>query len=418
MTTNNQTYDCVVIGGGPGGCVAATLVADAGYRVVLIEKQRFPRYQIGESMIPYNYFPLERVGMIEKMEASDFPEKHSVQFVGRSGRQSQPFYFDQHLDHPSARTWQVTRDKFDKMMLDNARDHGVTVFENTRVSALIEEADVTQGVRCVDDAGVEHEVKASFTIDASGGKGLAMLQLKWRILDENLVKYAVWTYVRGAKRDPGRDEGATTITYLENKNWFWYIPLRDDLVSVGVVGEKDYLLPEKNPDLAAVFAREVEKNVWIKDHLAMGTQEGDYHVCVHRSYRSQYCAKEGLVLIGDALSFLDPVFSTGMYLTLVSGELAGDAVVAGLKAGDNSGKQFVNYGETMCQRIEILRRLVYAFYAPDFSFKELVTKYPNLKGAVTDCLIGNLDQDFTDLHKALEEFLDLPEVISYGRAKV
>ncbi len=418
MKTDKQTYDCVVIGGGPGGCVAATLVADAGYRVALVEKQRFPRYQIGESMIPYNYFPLERAGMIKQLEASDFPEKHSVQFVGRSGRQSQPFYFDRHIDHPCARTWQVTRDKFDKMLLDNARDHGVTVFENTRAAALIEEAEVTCGVRCVGPDNQEQDLRATFTIDASGGKGLAMSQFKWQIMDPNLVKHAIWTYVRGAKRDPGRDEGATTITYLEDKNWFWYIPLRDDLVSVGVVGDKSYLFPDANRDLPTIFNREVEKNAWIKDHLTSGSQDGDFHVCVHRSYRSRYCAKDGLVLVGDALSFLDPVFSTGMYLTMVSGDLAADAVVAGLRAGDNSARQFVTYGETICQQIEILRRLVYAFYAPDFSFKDLVTQYPELKGAVTDVLIGNLDQDFTALHQALEEFLDLPPVITHGRAKM
>jgi flavin-dependent dehydrogenase len=152
--------------------------------------------------------------------------------------------------------------------------------------------------------------------------------------------------------------------------------------------------------------------------LASGTLADDYHVCVHRSYRSKYCAQDGLVLIGDALSFIDPVFSTGMYLTLVSGELAADAVAAALQAGDVSGRQFQAYGETMCQRIEILRRLVYAFYAPDFSFKQLVMKYPHLKGAVTDCLIGHLDQDFTELNQALGEFLVLPEPLTHGRAKL
>ena len=106
-----------------------------------------------------------------------------------------------------------------------------------------------------------------------------------------------------------------------------------------------------------------------------------------------------------------------MYLTMVSGELAADAVCDALAAKDVSGARFVEYGETMCQRIEILRRLVYAFYAPDFSFKDLIMKYPELKGAVTDCLIGNLEPDFTKLHMALEEFLDLPDVITYGRAK-
>jgi len=417
MTATKDAYDCVVVGGGPGGCVAATILADAGYRVALIDREAFPRFRVGESMIPYNYFPLQRAGMIEKMQASDFPKKHSVQFVGRSGRQSQPFYFSEHIDHPCAQTWQVTRDVFDAMMLDNAREHGVTVFEQMSARDLLEQDGKTVGVSCVDADGAPHTFNAKVTVDASGGKGFAMSKLGWRIVDKSLVKYAVWGYFRGAARDPGRDEGATTITYLEGKNWLWYIPLRDDIVSVGAVGDEDYLLKDTR-DLTRIFEREVDKNAWVKQRLTPGKLEDDYRVCVHRSYRSKYCAKDGLVLVGDALSFLDPVFSTGMYLTLVSGELAADAIIEGLRAGDVSGKRFEAYGETMCHRIEILRRLVYAFYAKDFSFKQLIMKYPDLKGAVTDCLVGNLDQDFTALHEALSEFLDLPAPLEYGRAKI
>lgn len=417
MTGKTNSYDCVVVGGGPGGCVAATILADSGYHVALVERETFPRYRVGESMIPYNYFPLQRAGMIEKLKASDFPKKYSVQFVGRSGKQSQPFYFSQHLDHPCAQTWQVTRKVFDAMMLDNAREHGVTVYEQMSARELLEQDGKTVGVSCVDTADVPHTFNAKVTVDATGGKGFAMSKLSWQIIDKNLEKYAVWAYYRGAMRDAGRDEGATTITYTEGKNWLWYIPLRDDVVSVGAVGDKDYLLQDTR-DLASIFQREVNKNAWVKERLAPGVQEGDYHVCVHRSYRSKYCAKEGLVLVGDALSFLDPVFSTGMYLTLVSGELAADAIIEGLRDGDVSGQRFEAYGETMCRRIEALRRLVYAFYAEDFSFKQLIMKYPHLKGAVTDCLVGNLDQDFTALHEALSEFLDLPAPLEHGRAKI
>ena len=417
MIDKTNAYDCLVVGGGPGGCVAATILADAGFRVALVDKAKFPRFHVGESMIPYNYFPLERAGMIEKMQASDFPKKYSVQFVGRSGKQSQPFYFSQHLDHPCAQTWQVTRDVFDTMMLDNAREHGVTVFEQMSARELLEENGKTVGVTCVDADDTPHTFRARMTLDASGNKGFAMSKLGWRIIDKKLVKHAIWGYFRGAQRDPGLDEGATTITYLEGKNWLWYIPLRDDIVSVGVVGDRDYLFDETN-DLATVFDREIQKNDWVKGRMAPATLEGELYVCVHRSYRSKYCAKDGLVLVGDALTFLDPVFSTGMYLSLVSGELAADAAVEALRAGDVSGQRFQAYGEEVCRRIEVLRRLVYAFYAPDFSFKQIVMKYPHLKGAVTDCLIGNLDQDFTALHEALSEFLTLPEAIKHGRAKV
>lgn len=417
MDNRGKTYDCLVLGGGPGGCLAATMLADAGYHVALVEKRKFPRYKIGESMIPYNYFPLARVGMIEKMQASAFPKKYSVQFVGKSGRQSQPFYFSEHLDHACAQTWQVTREVYDAMMMDNAREHGVQVFENTTARTLIGDEDQIRGASCVDSDENPRDFTAKVTIDASGGKGVAMTNLKWRISDENLVKHAVWAYYRGAKRDTGIDEGTTTITYLEKKNWFWYIPLADDIVSVGLVGDKDYLFG-RTKDLATVFQSNVRENAWIEDRLAPGTLEGDYHFCVHRSYRSRYCATDGLVLIGDALSFLDPVFSTGMYLTLVSGEMAADAVIDGLRKNDVSARQFATYGQEICRRIETLRRLVYAFYAEQFSFKNLIMKYPDLKGAVTDCLVGKLDQDFTELNNGLSEFLALPEAIKHGRAKI
>ena len=417
MMEKANSYDCVVVGGGPGGCVAAAILAKAGYRVALIEREKSPRFHVGESMIPYNYFPLERAGMIEKMRASDFPKKYSVQFVGRDGRQSQPFYFSQHLDHPCAQTWQVTRDVFDAMVLENAREHGVEVFEQMNARELIEQDEKTVGIVGVDAAGESHTFHAKVTVDASGGKGFAMSKLSWRMLDENLQKHAVWAYYRGAVRDPGLDEGATTITYAEGKNWLWYIPLRDDMVSVGAVGDKEYLFRDTH-DLGTILHREIEGNIWMKDRMAPGVLEGDYHVCVHRSYRSKYCAKDGLVLVGDALTFLDPVFSTGMYLALVSGEMAADAVIEGLRRNDVSGKQFQAYGEGICRRIEALRRLVYAFYAEGFSFRHLIKKYPDLKGAVTDCLVGNLDQDFTALHNALSEFLNLPDPVPYGRAKV
>lgn len=417
MSKKSESYDCVVVGAGPGGCVAATILADAGYRVAIIERERFPRYKIGESMIPFNYFPLDRVGMVEKLQASDFPKKYSVQFVARTGRQSQPFYFSEHIDHPCAQTWQVTRDLFDAMMLDNAREHGVEIHEAMSAREFICDADKIQGVSCVDPDNAPRDFRAKMTIDASGGKGFAMSKLKWRVLDPNLFKRAIWAYYRGAKRDMGRDEGTTTITYLEDKNWFWYIPLRDDIVSVGLVGDKEYLFQDTK-DIEAVFHREVRKNGWIEDRLTTGTLEGDYHVCEHRSYRAKYCAMDGLILVGDALSFIDPVFSTGMYLALVGGELAADAVASALEKGDVSGRQFEQYGETMCRRIEILRRLVYAFYAENFSFKDLVMKHPHLKGLVTDCLIGNLDHDFTELNNALGEFLVLPDAVKHGRAKM
>ena len=152
------------------------------------------------------------------------------------------------------------------------------------------------------------------------------------VKDPQLNKLAIWTYYRGAKRDPGIDEGNTTVAYVPERGWFWYIPLKDDIVSVGIVAEKDYLFSESK-DPATIIAREIERNAWIKDHLSIGEQFGEYRVTSEFSYRSKYCAADGLLLAGDAFAFLDPVFSSGVFLALKSGEMAAEAVDAALDGG-------------------------------------------------------------------------------------
>jgi len=224
----------------------------------------------------------------------------------------------------------------------------------------------------------------------------------------------VWTYYKGALRDPGLDEGATTVAYVPEKGWFWYIPLADDIVSVGVVAEKDYLYKDAH-DLPAIFHNQVKKNAWIERHLAAGVQSGPYRVTGEYSYRSRYCAADGLVLAGDAFGFLDPVFSSGVFLALRSGELVGDAVEAALAAGDVSAARFREYGAQFCQGVEAMRRLVYAFYDREFSFRTFLSEYPHLKGDMTDCLIGNPSRDFQPLFDAVAKFADVPQPLPHGK---
>ena len=130
----NSPYDAIIIGGGPAGSTAAALLAAQGRKVVVIEKEKFPRYHIGESLMPFCWFTLDRLGVLGEMERVAYIKKHSVQFVTADGRQSQPFYFFQHYDHPSATTWQVERAEFDLLLLDNARWKGAEVRELTRVT--------------------------------------------------------------------------------------------------------------------------------------------------------------------------------------------------------------------------------------------------------------------------------------------
>jgi flavin-dependent dehydrogenase len=182
---------------------------------------------------------------------------------------------------------------------------------------------------------------------------------------------------------------------------------------VGVVAERPYLFDETR-DLETIFQREVAKNPWVAEHLAAGRQTGEYFVTGEFSYRSKYCAADGLVLTGDAFGFLDPVFSSGVFLALRGGELAADAVDAALAAGDVSAARFAPYGAKLCDGIEAMRKLVYAFYNQNFSFRDFLAEFPHLRGDLTDCLIGHLFKDFDPLFDAMKKFADVPAPAPHG----
>ncbi len=408
-----NTYDAIVIGGGPAGATTSTLLAKKGRKVVVLEREKFPRYHIGESLLPYGYFILEKLGLAERMKQSNFTKKYSVQFVSTSGKLSVPFYFFEHLKHEAAGTWQVMRSEFDQMMLDNARDNGAEVIEEISARELIWENGSVVGVKAQTKDGEYKTFHAPMTIDATGRDAFAVSRNNWKVRDPQLNKIAIWTYYKGAMRDPGVDAGATTVAYVPEKGWFWYIPLADDILSVGIVAEKDYLYSDSR-DLETIFQREVKKNKWIEDHLAVGTQYGPYRATGEYSYRSRYCSANGLVLTGDAFGFLDPVFSSGVFIALHSGELAADTVDAALTAGDYSAERFADYGKTVCEAIESMRRLVYGFYDENFSFREMLTAHPDMKGDITDCLIGNLNRDFDPMFTAMKKFATVPAPAGHG----
>ena len=415
MISLKKNYDAIVVGGGPAGSSTAALLAEKGHDVLVVEKEKFPRYHVGESLMPFCYFPLERLGLIDTLMDSANPRKYCVQFVRQDGFLSQPFYFFQHFDHPSSTTWQVWRSEFDKMILDKARSNGATVMEETKAKKLIKSGDRVEGIKVESDEMGSLEVFAPIVVDASGRDCFAAHKQKWMVRDPELKKIALWTYFKGAKRDPGLDEGATTVAYLPNKGWFWYIPLSGDIVSVGIVAERDYLFNGSTKDHEEIFQREVMNNEWIKEHLAEAEQTGEYRITGEYSYRNRYCASAGLVLAGDALGFLDPVFSSGVFLALKSGVMLADEIDLALKAGDLSAKSFDRYGKRMQSSIETMRKIVYAFYDKDFSFGDIAKRGDHLRAALTDCLIGNVDDnEFRELFDAMSDLADLPEPIEHG----
>lgn len=414
MSQSSDQFDVIVIGGGPAGCTAATVLAQKGRRVLLLEKDKMPRYHIGESLMPFCWFTLERLGVLDEMKKHDFIQKLSVQFVTQDGKQSRPFYFFQHHDHPSSCTWQVERAEFDLMLFRNALKHGVDARQETKVTRLVhDDTGAVAGVVAQHAGGQEAQYHAPVTIDCTGRDAFWMSKHDWRIRDPQLNKIAIWTYYQGAKRDPGLDSGSTTVAYIPHKGWFWYIPLKNDITSVGIVAERAYLYRDTR-DMAAIFQRETGENVWIQEHLAPGRQFGQHWATGEYSYRARHCAADGIVLAGDAFVFLDPVFSSGVFLAFKSGEMAAEAVEQALAAGRHTAEQFDRYGAALCQHVETMRKIVYAFYDPDFSFGKLIQAHPGLRGRLTDCLIGDLQQPFAQLFEAVGGIAALPKPLDYG----
>ena len=412
--------DVVVIGGGPAGSTAGTLLSQQGHRVRLFEREHFPRFHIGESLIPCTYFVLERLGMLPKMKRSPFVKKYSVQFINQHGKLSEPFYFIEHKNHESSQTWQVLRSELDEMLLRNASEHGVQVEEGVHVLNVLWEGERAVGVRIKREDGSEQEIRSKVVVDASGQSSVIMDRLNLREWDPVLKKAALWTYWEGAQRDTGRDEGATLVIQVQGKSgWFWYIPQHDNTISVGVVAGFDQLFKNRGGlTNEQIYMEEVNRCPGLKPRLAGARRVAPYRAAKEYSYRSKKAAGDGWVLVGDAFGFLDPLYSSGVLLALKSGAMAADAINAGLAKGDTSGAQLGQWEAEFVQGMDRMRRLVCAYY-DGFSFGRFVKRFPHLKGLVTDLLIGDLFKDEVDqvwpAMDAIWEEVRQPELAAAGQ---
>lgn len=413
-----DTYDVIVIGGGPAGATAATLVAQHGHRVLLLERSPEARFKIGESLMPATWWTFERLGMIPKLLASHFPRKYSVQFYGRSGRASAPFYFQETDPHESSVTWQVLRSEFDAMMLDNAREHGVEVRRGVAVKDVLFDGERAVGVRAdfgSGEGGGVREIPCKVVVDATGRSAFLGRKLGLMRPDPELRKAAIFSHFEGALRDPGIDEGATLVLYTGDADkenaWFWYIPLPGDKVSVGVVGSLEYLISSRPGDPQAVFDEEVARCPEAKRRIAGSRQAFPAQVINDFSYRSSRIAGDGWVLAGDAFGFLDPIYSSGVLLALTSGEQAADSIHAALTAGDVSAARLGAHGPRFLAGMEAMRKLVYAFYEKDFSFAKFLRRFPDQRIELIHLLVGNVFRPSNSLFEEMGQMARLPEEV-------
>jgi halogenation protein CepH len=331
-TSEADGFDVVVAGGGPGGSTAATLIARQGYRVLLLERARFPRYQIGESLLPSTVHGVCAIlGVKEELERANFQLKRGGTF--RWGSNPEPwtfaFAFSRKLAGPTSLAYQVDRERFDSILLDNARRHGVDVREEHEVAALIVEDDVVRGVRFRGPGGDERTARARWVVVATGNTDTLHKHVGTRVYSEFFRNIALFGYFHGGKRLPAPNQGNILCAAFKD-GWFWYIPLSDTLTSVGAVVARERAdLVQRGRETA--MRRFIESCPIIADYLSGADRvtEGTYgelRVRKDYSYSNSRFWRPGIVLVGDAACFIDPVFSSGVHFATYSGLLAARSI--------------------------------------------------------------------------------------------
>lgn len=393
-------YDIIVVGAGPAGSSVANITSKNNKRVLVLEKEQFPRYHIGESLIPFAYLPLQQLGVVEQLQNSCFVKKYSVQFIQQDGTELKPFYFYNRYDKNTiAQTWQVNRAEFDSILINQAVSNGAEIKYRARVDNVIYQDDKAIGVVYTDLAtNTQHQINAKVIVDASGKSALVGNANKWRVKDDVLSnKMAIWTYYKGCQRDEGIDGGATVVAFIKDKGWFWYIPLANDIVSIGVVAESKYLMRNGISNIKNAFEREVQNNKWVASKLLNANCIKEHQATTDYSKYSTHGSLQNVVLVGDAFAFLDPVFSSGVLLALKSGVKAGKLINKALDENSLNNNTFDEYTNLMNKNLSNMRTLVHAFYNPAISFKEVIQEHPWVADKITDCLSGDLDKDYSDL---------------------
>ncbi len=350
--------DVIVVGGGPAGSTAATLLARMGFSVRLLERERFPRFQVGESLLPYNNDLFARLGITDKLKTGDFFPKYGAEFVTGDGKIGYTFQFDRTLPPQYHSSFQVRRAEFDELLLRNAADNGVDVREQTGVTSV----DLSDPSRVVAQTNTGDRHEARFVLDASGHSAVLGSRVGEKADVESLKKVAFFAHFRGAVRPEGRSAGNTVIVVLQN-GWFWMIPVNRELMSVGLVVDRDHvrscgLSPEE------LLAQTIAATPWVAARMRDAERVTQVYARRDFSYRMKKMAGVNFALIGDAAGFLDPIFSTGVFIAMKSADIAATAVEAKLRHGRM--RPLKRYERTMNSAFKKYFHFISNFYRREF----------------------------------------------------
>ena len=373
--------DVIVIGGGPAGSTAATLLAGQGLSVTLLERERFPRFQIGESLLPYNNDLFARLGVTDELVAGDFHPKYGADFVTGDGAVSFRFRFDLRLNDPYRRSFQVKRSEFDHLLLKNAAKHGVEVLEQTPVTSI----DLSNP----DKAIVNGDLEARFVVDASGHGGVIGNRLGARKDVASLKKIAFFAHYKNVPRPEGKDAGNTAIVVLQNA-WFWLIPITADVMSVGLVVDREHVL-RCGLEPQALLEQTIAATPWVAERMKNAERVSQIYARKDFSFRMDSLAGSNYALVGDAAGFLDPIFSTGVFMAMKSADMAADAVVEKLRTGSMRGLE--RYEREMQRGLDKYLQFIERFYDRDFLevFLQPSERW-GLLSAIVGVLAGNVFQ--------------------------
>ena len=385
-STNN--CDVLVVGGGPAGSTAAALLAESGLDVVLLEKDRHPRFHIGESLLPFNLPLFERLGVADKVERMGMP-KWGVDFVSPIHAKTATFEFADAWNKGLPYSFQVRRSEFDHILLKNAAAKGATIVEGCRVLHL--DLDQPEGVEVValSEAGEKRHWRARFLIDASGRDTLVANKLGIKERNRRHASAAIYGHFTGARRQDGRAEGNISIFWFEH-GWFWFIPLADGTTSVGAVCPPDYLKSRKT-DVTTLFHEMIGKTPALFDRLSNATMTGAATATGNYSYRARKMTGRNYLMVGDAYAFIDPVFSTGVYLAMNSAVRAADTVTTLLQHPRHGARALAEFDAEVRRGIDRFSWFIYRMNRP--ALRDLFMNPRNilrLQEAVLSMLSGDV----------------------------